>query len=154
MFDWNTSFKLNISFVSALLMEIGCCVFVVMGKMEYLGYSYYLTVVASLLLMVTGILLYCEHRQNRRPRQFTSGPSRPPPAYVSEPAQQPAVVYNPQAGYAPYGQPVQQGYSAPYPGAYPVYPQVQQQGPYPQQPPAPAPVYQPPASEHKFTDFQ
>jgi len=121
-----------------LLIEVGCCIFAVTVSITGWGYSMWLTFVGSFLLMIAAIILHMDEKKNRRPPEFASGPPLPPSVFVSEQAYQP-------------------------PGWYPVYPQAppthqfqlqQQQAPYTQHPAAPPTIYQPPAGEHKFTDFQ
>ncbi|XP_052792776.1 uncharacterized protein LOC128226771 [Mya arenaria] len=139
--------------IAGIFMEVGVIIFVVKLGMNNLGYSLYLTWIASNCVIVASIIIYCAEQRNRRPTEFTSGPTTSTPVFYPPPSNTNPVhisqpTYTPQPVAPVQPQPVQRS-KPPYPGAFQVYPQQQVPPPYPQ-----AMTYQPPATEHKFTDFQ
>ncbi|XP_052795745.1 uncharacterized protein LOC128228464 [Mya arenaria] len=74
--------------VAGILLEVGVVIYVVKVDMNILGYSLYLTWVASNGVIVASIIIYCAERRNRRPTSttvFYAPSSNTNPVQISQP---------------------------------------------------------------------
>ncbi|WAQ99078.1 hypothetical protein MAR_023451, partial [Mya arenaria] len=108
--------------IAGIFMEVGVIIFVVKLGMNNLGYSLYLTWIASNCVIVASIIIYCAEQRNRRPTEFTSGPTTSTPVFYPPPSNTNPVhisqpTYTPQPVAPVQPQPVQRS-KPPYPGAF------------------------------------